>query len=137
MPVHPPLVHFPIAMLTVAWAMLIIRYTTGDPKWDRMARPFQVIGVASLPLVLISAVIDTRGFNFITQVRWDAPLIWHAIAGVLTASLFAGHFLWRRRYQPEEFRGTLAVLDVGVASVGVWVLLTAGLLAAEMVYAGA
>lgn len=134
LPVHPPFVHFPVALVTLVWGMLVIRYTTGDPKWDERARLLHAIGVLSLPFVLATALIDTRGFRFITNARWDAALIWHALIGGVVAALVVTHFVWRRRYTAQQLVGRLAVLDLTLASVAFWSLLAATLLAGEMVY---
>lgn len=135
LPVHPPLVHFPLALLTLVWAMLILRYITGDAKWDERARLLHAIALATVPFVLITALIDTRGIRFVLNPRWDAPLIWHAFSGLVVAGLAASHFFWRRRYAPEQFVGRLAVADLTLASVTLWALVLVGLLAGEMVYA--
>jgi uncharacterized membrane protein len=134
LPVHPPFVHFPVAMLTLVWGMLVLRYATGDIRWDARARLMHLIGVASLPIVLATAIIDTRGFRFVTDARWDAALIWHALAGGVVAAVVFAHFLWRRRYAAEQLTGRLAVMDLTLASVAFWTLLAATLLAGEMVY---
>lgn len=134
LPVHPMLVHFPIAMLTTMWVCLVARYATGRERWEERARLFQIIGLGSLPVAMIAALIDTRGFDFVADPRWDAPLIWHAVAGVAAALVFGGHFLWRRRLAPDRMTGWVAAADLGLASLGLWALVTIGLLAGEMVY---
>ena len=135
LPVHPSVVHFPVALLTLVWGMLVLRYATGDRKWDERARLFHIIGVASIPLALVTALIDTRGLEFVLEPRWDAPLIWHAIGGLSVAVLTITHFFWRRRYSPEKLVGRLAVADLALGSVALWGLVLVGLLAGEMVYA--
>ncbi|HVL32155.1 MAG TPA: DUF2231 domain-containing protein [Actinomycetota bacterium] len=135
LPVHPPLVHFPIALLVLAWIFLLIRYSTGDVRWDERSRLIERIGVATLPVVVIAAVIDTRGFSFLSPPRWDAPLVWHALGGICVSIVFAGHLLWRTRFPVGRLTGRLAALDLSVASFGVWLLLAVGLIAGEMVYA--
>ena len=135
LPIHPPIVHFPVALLTIVWAMLVLRYVTGDVRWDARARLIHAIGIASIPVVLVTALIDTRGLGFVTEPRWDAPLIWHALGGLTVAGLAAGHFFWRRRYAPEKLVGRLAVADIALASVAFWGVVFVGLLAGEMVYA--
>lgn len=135
LPVHPPFVHFPVALLSIVWAMLVVRYVTGQTKWDHRARLMHAIAVGSIPFVLGAALIDTRGFDFVTSPRWDAPLIWHALGGLVVAGATIGHFVWRRRYEPERLVGRLAVADLALASVVMWSLLLVSLLAGEMVYA--
>jgi uncharacterized membrane protein len=134
LPVHPAIVHFPMAMLSVAWACLLIRYATGDERWDGRSRLFELVGVVALPLTIVAAFIDTRGFEFLLEPRTDAPLIWHMTAGLVSAGAFAGHYLWRRRSDASDMKGLRAVGDVALATFGMVALLAAGLLASEMVY---
>jgi hypothetical protein len=94
-----------------------------------------VFGVISIPVVLVTALIDTRGLEFLLEARWDLPLVWHAISGAVVASFTVAHFFWRRRYAAEQLVGKLAVVDITLASVALWALVAAGLLAGEMVYA--
>ena len=135
LPIHPPLVHFPVAMLVLVWAMLVLRYATGREQWDARARLLHAIGVGSIPFALAAALVDTRGLGFITSPRWDAPLVWHALGGVAVAATAVGHFFWRRRYTAAQLVGRLAVADIALASVSLWSVLLVSLLAGEMVYA--
>ncbi len=134
LPVHPAIVHIPIAMLSVAWACLLLRYVTGDERWDGRSRLFEIVGVVALPLTIVAAFIDTRGIDFLLEPRTDAPLIWHMTSGLVAAGAFAGHYLWRRRHQAAEITGMRAVGDVALATLGMVALLAAGFLSAEMVY---
>jgi uncharacterized membrane protein len=134
LPLHPAVVHFPVAMLTATWVCLLVRYLTGRLEWDRRADLFEVVGVLSLPVAMATAVIDARGLGFFFRPRWDAPLIWHALAGLAGAAIFAGHLRWRRR-RSGELVGRQAVIDLAVVSAGLWCLLVIGLLGGEMVFA--
>ncbi|MBI3648591.1 MAG: hypothetical protein HY240_07585 [Actinobacteria bacterium] len=135
LPVHPAVVHFPMAMLTFAWVCLILRYVTGKEHWDQRARLFEVIGVVSLPVVVTAAFIDTSGFDFIVHPQWGKPLLWHAIVALSAGGTFAAHYLWRRKRTNMPFAGREATIDIGLATAGLWLLITAGLIAGEMVYA--
>jgi uncharacterized membrane protein len=135
LPVHPPLVHFPVALLALAWGCLVLRYMTGDLRWDARARMLQIAGVISLPVVMVAALIDTRGFGFAVHAKWGAPLIWHALTGLVVATLATTHMLWRRRYPAEQMTGSIAVRDMVMASTTLWLLIAIGLIAAEMVFA--
>jgi uncharacterized membrane protein len=136
LPLHAPVVHLPVAMLTVTWLCVIGRHVSGSPRWDERTRLFEFVGVLALPATLVTAIVDTRGFGFITNPRFDAPLIWHMAAGLAAAAFFGGHFLWRRRRTSVDLgRLALATVDVGLATLGMLALTAAGLLAAEMVYA--
>jgi uncharacterized membrane protein len=134
LPVHPAVVHFPLALLLVAWVCTIVRYVTGDLRWDDRGRLFEVVGVASLPFALGTAIIDTRGFGFLIHPRTDAPLIWHMTAGFVGACAFAGHYLWRRRRVASDISGRLALQDVSLMTFGVLALVAASLLGGELVF---
>jgi uncharacterized membrane protein len=134
LPLHPALVHFPLAMLTATWACTLVRYATGDLRWDERARLFEVVGVVSLPFVIAAAFVDTRGFGFVLRPRFDAPLVWHMVAGLAATGAFTWHLLWRRRIHASKVVGRLAVQEVVLVSTGMAALLAAGLIAGEMVY---
>jgi uncharacterized membrane protein len=132
-PVHPMLVHFPIAMLTAAWVCVVVRYVTGDLRWDERTRLMEVIGVVALAPTLVAGIIDTRGLGFLTKPRFDQPVIWHVLAAVMAAGFFTAHFLWRRR-RPEIFGRRLVAQDLGLATLGMSALLLAGMIGGEMVH---
>jgi uncharacterized membrane protein len=129
LPIHPAVNHFAIASLTLAWAFLIIRYATGDLRWDERSRLFELVGVLALPPTIVAAFIDTRGFDFVLNPRADAPLIWHMTAGFVTSIVFGAHYLWRRGVRERS-----AALDVVLTSFGMLGLVATGLLAGEVVY---
>jgi uncharacterized membrane protein len=134
LPLHAPIVHLPVAMLTITWVCVIVRHVTGSARWDERTRLFEVVGVLALPPAIVTAIVDTRGFDFLTDPRLDAPLIWHMAAGLAASVFFAWHFMWRRHRASVDLR-RLATIDVGLATLGMLALTAAGLLAAEMVYA--
>ena len=129
LPIHPILVHFAIAMLSVAWICLVVRYATGDERWDARVRLFELVGVIALPATLVAAIIDTRGFRFAIHPRTDAPLIWHALAGLVAALAFGAHWLWRRRKTDPP-----AWQDLSLATFAMIALVAAGLIAGELVF---
>jgi uncharacterized membrane protein len=135
LPLHPAIVHFPIAMLSAAWVCLIIRHSTGDDKWDGRISLLEVIGVGALPFVIAAGFIDTRGFDFVLNPRADAPLIWHMTSGLVATIAFGTHYLWRRG-RAAQLVGGLVVVDVAMATFGLIALLAATFLAAEVVYGG-
>lgn len=133
LPVHPLVVHFPLAMLTAAWVCLLCRYGLRDERWAPRARTFETIGVATLPVTILAGVVDTRGFEFARNVRWDQPLIWHAIVSLVAAAIFAAHWWWQRTARPPSIR--VVATDLGWATLGLWGLVLTGAIAGEMVYA--
>lgn len=134
LPVHPLVVHFPVAMLTAAWVCLLARHATGRRQWSVRGGMFEVVGVASLPVVVVAGLIDTRGIDFLARPRWDGPLIWHVAVALAGAAVFAGHWWWRRRLTLEP-RGRWMYAEVGVMTFGLWLLVAASMIAGEMVYA--
>ena len=134
LPVHPVVVHFPIAMLTVAWVALVAGHVRPAGPWMGRARLLETVGVATLPVTIVAGFVDTRGVEFLTERRWDLPLIWHTVAACAAAAVFTAHWAWGRR--PARTTGVGAPwLDVGLSTAGLWLLLLAGLIAGEMVYA--
>jgi hypothetical protein len=113
---------------------LLLRYATGDLRWDGRSRFFEVVGVVALPLTIAAAFVDTRGIDFLVHPRTDAPLIWHMTAGLVAAGSFTTHYLWRRRRDAADITGARAIGDVALATLGMLGLLAAGLLASEMVF---
>lgn len=136
LPIHPAVNHVAVACLALTWAFLMLRYATGDHRWDQRVRILEGIGVLALPPTIIAAFIDTRGFGFVLHPRADAPLIWHMTAGFVTAIVFAVHWFWRRRLLSDDLRGGVAVIDVSLATFAMIALVATGLIAGEMVYGG-
>lgn len=133
LPVHPALVHFPIAMLVAAWVCVLARHGLRSAVWDDRARLFEVVGVVTLPPVILAGVVDLRGLTPLLDARWSQPLIWHVLAALASSVLFAGHWYWRRNRDVTV--GGAAVVDVVVSTAALWLLVLAGAIAGEMVYA--
>ena len=133
LPLHPIVVHFPLALLALAWLCLVIHYVRGREVWSQRAGLLEAAGVVALLPTVAAGFVDTRGFGFMLHARWDAPLIWHSIGGLTSTAVFVGHYLWRRRL-PEQPAGVLAVVDLGLVTLGFWLLVLTGTIAGEMVY---
>jgi len=134
LPVHPAFVHIPLAMLGAAWVCVLGQHLAPERQWGGRVRLFETIGVAFLVPSIVAGFVDTRGWEFLAERRWDMPLIWHFLVALAASAVFAGHWAWRR----EPLRaagGTGAAVDVGLSTLGMWLLVLAGLIAAEMVYA--
>ena len=134
LPVHPMLVHFPLAFLILAWVCLILQHGYHAEPWDERARLLEWLGVATFPFTVLAGVIDLRGVHEIVSPRWDLPLIWHVLAALTGVVLFTGHAFWRRGR--DVMTGRAAVIDVTVATAALWSIVLAGAIAGEMVYGG-
>lgn len=135
LPVHPILVHFPLAMLAAGWVCLLLRHGTGRDVWAQRTRMFEAVGVATLPLALVAGFIDTRGFSPLTSPRFDQPLVWHIFAATAGTAAYVVHVLWSRRPVPAGIAARRWVTtDLVLATAGLWLLVLAGAIAGEMVY---
>jgi uncharacterized membrane protein len=132
LPVHPALVHVPLAMLVAAWVCVLLQHRTGSAVWGERVRLFELVGVLGLAPTIAAGFVDLRGFSVLTDPRWDLPLVWHTLAALSGAALFTAHWAYRRSRGAD---GGTAVVDVGLATAGAWALLAAGAIAGEMVYA--
>ncbi len=121
-------------MLTAAWICLLIRYASGDARWEDRWRMFELIGVLTLAPTIVFGFIDTRGFGFLIDPRVDAPLIWHMTSGFVAAGAFTSHYLWRRRVLTNGLTPAVVVWDVALGTFAMLALLASGLIAGEMVY---
>jgi uncharacterized membrane protein len=133
LPVHPIFVHFPVALLTLAWLLLVLHHWTGRERQRSLAWSLEVIGILTLPITIITGMIDTGGISFLTSPRWDLPLVWHFLTASAGAVVFAGHGIWRYRTQRAGSM-VAATWDLGLVTAGFWLILFAGLLAGELVY---
>ncbi len=131
LPVHPAFVHFPVALLSVTWGLVVFHHWTGSEAADRLVRPFELIGVGFLPVAVLTGIWDAEGFGFLVEREWDQPLIWHFIVSATASLVFAGHAYWRVRIR----EGTTGKwIDLALPTIGFWLLVVTGLIAAEMVF---
>lgn len=134
LPVHPAVVHFPLAMLSATWVCLLLWHGTGATTWWSRARIFETVGVLTLPVTIAAGFVDLRGIGPLTAARWDQPLIWHVLAALGGSTLFVAHAVITRRRLAGSTHASMAV-DLGLATGGLWLIVLAGMLAGEMVYA--
>jgi uncharacterized membrane protein len=134
LPVHPIVVHFPIAMLTVAWVLVVLGHATrdGEKRFLAHVSMFETIGVLAFVPTIITGFRDAGWFEVFRDTAWSRPLFWHLVTGLLTVAVFSVHTLWRRRTVILE--GRAVVVDLGLASAGFWLLAMTGLLAGEVVF---
>lgn len=134
LPIHPIVVHFPIAMLTTAWVLLVLGHATADGKRRFLGHVFmfEAIGVLAFVPSIITGFRDAGWLEVFREASWSGPLLWHLVTGLLAGAVFSVHTWWRRRTVVE---GRAIAVDLGLASVGFWLLLMTGLLAGEVVFA--
>lgn len=126
--------HFPIALLVVAWGAQLWAHSTGSRSWRERSRFLETAGVATFPIVVLAGFVDTRGVAFISDPQWGQPLIWHLLAATATVVVWTSHWVWRRAPRAETEPRVVAI-DIGGMTLGVWLLVLTGAIAAEMVYA--
>lgn len=133
LPFHPAIVHFPIALLTIAWVLIYVRHWRDKTHLEPFIAASLGVGVASLPFTLVSGLRDARWGELIAEWDWGDPLSWHVLSALATAVVFTTLFLYRRS---SNRSGSLSARrDVILASSGFWLLLMTGLIAAEVVHA--
>jgi uncharacterized membrane protein len=132
LPLHPALVHFPIALLSLSWAFGLAWQATATARWGELAVAFEWLGLAFVPFTMVAGFLDAGGIDFLLEPRWDEPLIWHFLCSTGAAVLFAAHAAWRRRLGPITRPDPR--LDLGLPTAGFWLLVMTGLIAGEMVF---
>ena len=131
LPIHPAFVHFPIALLTLTWIFVLAGHFRTALVPDLVVGWFEWLGIAFLPLTILTGVFDADGLGFLAERIWSQPLIWHFLAAISASIVFTGHALWRRKRTASDRN---VWIDTGLVTLGFWLLLVAGLLAGEMVY---
>lgn len=124
--------HFPIALLTISWVLVVVRHRRDRPDLETYIRPSLAIGTAPLPVVVATGIRETQWGTLVLDAGWGEPRRWHALIGI-AATLVFGWYWWRRR-QWTRSGSTPAAADVNLATLGFWLLLLNGPIAGEMVY---
>ncbi|MFM7044294.1 MAG: DUF2231 domain-containing protein [Ilumatobacteraceae bacterium] len=130
MPIHPALVHFPIAFLFTASVLIAVRHATGRALLERYIAPLLIVGVATLPIVMLAGLRDAGWLDLFRNADAGQPLIWHAIVSTCVAVSATSHAVVRARSDGSPDR----LVDLSLAAATAWLLVTTGLLAGEMVY---
>jgi hypothetical protein len=124
-------VHFPVALLSVSWLSLVIAHATGSGAAARFAGTTEWVGLAFVPATLVTGLLDVGDLDFLTQVDWTQPLIWHAMLAAAAVGIFAVHAIRRTFVRGRPIRPATGLI---LTSVGFWLLTIAGLISGEMVY---
>lgn len=130
MPIHPALVHFPIAFLFTASVLIVVRHATARGRLESCISPLLVAGTLTLPVVILAGIRDAGWLDLFRDADPSQPLMWHALVAVLTTGSATTHVVLRSRADGRLSR----TADLGFAVATAWLLVTTGLLAGEMVY---
>ena len=132
LPLHPALVHFPVALFSLTWFFVLVGHATGRESRATLVTPLEWIALAFVPPTILTGIADAGGLGFLLEPAWGEPLIWHFLLSTGAAGAFAVHAVWRRQ---AVARGTVSAWrDVGLTTVGFSLLLMTGLIAGEMVF---
>lgn len=126
-PLHPMLVHFPIAYLIGALGSDAAFWLTGDPFWARVS--VWIIGIGLL-IGILAALVGMLDFLVVSEIRRHVTSWTHFLAAVMMLSLMAANW-WPRVADPVE-----ALLPWGIflSLVSAVSLSVAGLLGGRLVY---
>lgn len=119
-PLHPMLIHFPIAFLVGGLGCDIGFWWTGDPFWARAA--IWIIG-GGLAMGLLAALAGIIDFVLVSGIRRHVTSWSHALTAVMLLSLAATNW-WLRLGDPTAdllpwglFLSSISVLAVSVAGI--------------------
>lgn len=127
-PVHPMVVAFPLALLSVATAADVLAWAGAWPAMSRIGYGCELTGLAGAVIAALTGVPD-----LIKLAPGSAPqgtAIWHALAAISTASLYGVAFALRGGPSAQGISATALVLEL----VGAAVLTVTGWLGGHLVF---
>lgn len=126
LPLHPRLVHFPIALLVTGVVLVLLHLWRRDPwhgiSFERTGFASLVVGWLAMIPAVISGLIDQNAISLDAPARAVSNM--HITAVVLTWILFgmALYLRLRRRQMMDDPRGRWLVVGLLLAGlVGLWV----------------
>ncbi|MBI5475026.1 MAG: DUF2231 domain-containing protein [Ignavibacteriae bacterium] len=128
--IHPLIVHFPIALLTISFIFDVIGMLTGKKEFTMSAWWMLLIGTISVAAAIASGLSAAGGLESSSQAREHIEN--HQEAALVVAGVFAFLLLWRvaNKTRVPDRRWLYLVLSV-VGLVAVWVTALYG---GELVY---
>lgn len=119
-PVHVMLVHFPLALLSVAVIFDIVRLSTGNPFWGEMVYWLIIAGLIGGLAAAVFGLADWLGIPRGTR-AWRVGLM-HGVGNVIVVTLFAISLWlrWQIPGAPPMAASVLGFIGVGLALFTAW-----------------
>lgn len=127
-PLHPMLVHFPVAMLVAVLAADASHWWTADPFWQRAALWLSGVGAGA---GWVAAAFGTADWLLTARIRQKVTAACHGLAAVMMLSVATLSWYWRWQAGPLAEPLWLAVGLSGVAAALVGL---ASMLGGRLVY---
>jgi len=126
-PIHPTLVHFPIAFLIGAFASDVAYWWTWDPFWARLS--FWMVW-PGFGFGILAALVGTLDFLLVKEIRRFLTSWNHFLLGVMLVSLAGANAVLRL----EDPVGAVTPWGLVLSALSVLALMFAGLLGGQLVY---
>lgn len=127
MPIHPAVVHFPIAFYFLELVLLLFWWAKNDPVYRRFALFSFRMGYLFMTAAMIAGYFDAGGHFPVPK-----PIRLHAFSALAVFGVYtlrAGYWQWAK--QEEKFYRQILVLG---ALLGTAVVFWTGFLGGELVY---
>ena len=129
-PLHPALVHFPIALFVLSLIFDAIMYFSGNPGSLFRASFYTIsLGIVMGVLAAIPGLVDRSDIRLDHPARKTANL--HMVLNIAAIGLFAINFFLRAG---QSAPAALSLLELLLSVAGVGIILVSGYLGGTMVY---
>lgn len=130
-PIHPFVVHFPIAFLIAGSIFIILYISKKDPAFEKAAYYSIIFGYIGVVIAVVTGSIDLS-YLAETDPR-QGPVGIHSYFGASLLFIY-GVEIWLRRKQPKILDRPLCWLYITVAILGNVIVLVTGWLGGRLVY---